>query len=187
MRSDEEEKAVREDQVPDEPASNGAQGLSVDAGESLARKDEELRACVDRLQRLQAEFENYKKRVLRETATAEERVSDREVLAFLPLYDNLRRAFENHTRNQDAQAFVEGIERIFAQFAEILEQRGIVPIEGVGRLFDPARHEALLSVASDEEPNRILEEFETGYVRAGRVLRPSKVKVSKGKVLREDE
>ena len=105
----------------------------------------------------------------------------------LPLYDNLRRAFENHTRNQDTEGFVEGIERIFAQFAEILEQKGIAPIEGVGRLFDPARHEALLSVESDEEPSRILEEFETGYVRGGRVLRPSKVKVSKGKAPREDE
>ena len=149
--------------------------------ELLRKKDEEIQSYIDRLKRLQAEFENYKKRVLRDMASLEERVSDREVLDFLPLYDNLERAFASYSGNNDAQSFIEGIERIFAQFDQILKQKGITPIEAEGALFDPALHEALLSVESDQEPNVILEEFERGYLRRGRVLRPSKVKVSKGK------
>ena len=186
MRSDQEE---RKDMSPGETDQerDQVQAPPADAGELLAKKEQELRACLDRLQRVQAEFENYKKRVLRETAAAEERISDQEVRDFLPLYDNLRRAFQNCTGNKDAQAFVEGIERIFAQFAEILKQKGISPIQAVGQLFDPALHEALLSVQGDGEPYVILEEFETGYLRTGRVLRASKVKVSKGKVEREEE
>ncbi len=78
------------------------------------------------------------------------------------------------------------MERVFAQFAEILKQKGVSPIQVIGQLFDPARHEALLGVQSDQEPNVVLEEFETGYLRNGRVLRPSKVKVSKGKGQREE-
>jgi len=156
--------------------------------ELLAKKDEEIRSYIDRLKRLQAEFENYKKRVLRDMASLEERVSDREILDFLPLYDNLERAFASYSGNNDAQSFIEGVERIFAQFDQILKQKGITPIEAEGALFDPALHEALLSVESDKERNVILEEFERGYMRYGRVLRPSKVKVSKGKTeTKEDE
>ena len=88
--------------------------------------------------------------------------------------------------NERPPALPEGIERIFAQYAEILKQKGVSPIQAVGERFDPARHEALLSVPSDEEPHVILEEFETGYLRNGRVLRPSKVNVSTGKAHREE-
>jgi len=153
----------------------------------LLEKEEEIRSYVDRLKRLQAEFENYKKRVLHEMANLEERISDREILYFLPLYDNLQRAFTSFSGNNDAQSFIEGIEQIFAQFDEILKQKGVSPIEAVGNLFDPAKHEALLSLESDKERNEILEEFERGYICNGRVLRPSKVKVSKGKTETEEE
>ena len=155
--------------------------------ELLAKKDEDIRGYIDRLKRLQAEFENYKKRVLRDMASLEARVSDREILDFLPLYDNLERAFASYNGNNDVQSFIEGVERIFGQFDQILKQKGITPIEAVGNLFDPAKHEALLSVESDKEKNVILEEFERGYMRHGRVLRPSKVKVSKGKKETKEE
>ncbi len=154
---------------------------------TLAEKDEEICSYIDRLKRLQAEFENYKKRVQRETGSLEERVSDREILAFLPLYDNMERAFTDFSGNNDAASFIEGIERIFAQFNQILKQKGVAPIDALGERFDPAKHEALLSVESDEEGNVVLEEFERGYLRNGRFLRPSKVKVSKGKRQTEEE
>jgi len=147
----------------------------------LTEKDEQIASYIDRLQRLQAEFENYKKRTLREMAGLEERIVDREILDFLSLYDNLERAFENLSGDNNVEAFVQGIERIFAQFDQILKAKGVSPIEAVGTRFDPNRHEALLSVPSEEERNTILEEFERGYLRHDRVLRPSKVKVSSGK------
>jgi len=154
---------------------------------SLAEKEEEIRSFVDRLKRLQAEFENYKKRMQRETGSMEERISDREILDFLPLYDNMERAFTSYSGNNDVASFVEGVERIFAQFDQLLKQKGVSPIEALGERFDPARHEALLSVESDGGENVILEEFERGYLRNGRLLRPSKVKVNKGKRKTEEE
>jgi molecular chaperone GrpE len=146
----------------------------------LAEKEEQILSYIDRLQRLQAEFENYKKRMLREMANLEERVADREILDVLPLYDNLVRAFESFSGNMDSKSFVHGIEKIYAQFDQILKAKGVSSVEAVGTLFDPNLHDALLSVPSDEERNVILEEFERGYLRNGRLLRPCKVKVSGG-------
>lgn len=159
-------------------------GLS--AQDTCSAEEEETRSFVDRLKRLQAEFENYRKRVQREMESLEERISDREILNFLPLFDNMERAFMSYSGNSDVGSFIEGIERIFAQFDKILDQKGFTPIEALGQRFDPARHEALLSVESDEEENLVLEEFERGYLRNGRLLRPSKVKVSRGKPRTEE-
>ncbi len=102
-------------------------------------------------------------------------------MKFIPIYDNLERAFRSFNRNNDKDSFVEGMEKIFAGFRHLLENEGIEQVEAVGRRFDPGLHEALLAVESDEEPNIILEEFERGYLRRGRLLRPSRVKVSKPK------
>lgn len=143
-------------------------------------KEEEIRSYVDRLQRLQAEFENYKKRMSREIGQLEQRIIDREVLDFIPLYDNLQRAFSNYSDETNAASFIAGVEKIFAQFDQILKGKGVTPIPAEGQAFDPSKHEALLSRQSSEEKNTVLEEFERGYERNGRVLRPCKVGVSKG-------
>jgi molecular chaperone GrpE len=140
----------------------------------------EARALVERIQRLQAEFENYKKRVSREASEREDRVVDQFLLGILPLYDGFRLAFENYNRDQDTEALVSGVERIFAQFEEILKGKAVSRIEAIGEPFDPAFHEALLSLASEQEKNTVIEEFSPGYVRNGRTLRPSKVAVSQG-------
>lgn len=139
-------------------------------------KAEEL---LDRLKHLQADFENYKKRVARERAEWEQLVEDRTILKFLPIYDELERAFRSFNRNNDQDSFIEGVEQVFAHFRAVLEKEGVAPLPALGRPFDPAYHEALFIVESDGEPNIILEEFERGYTRWGRLLRPSRVKVSK--------
>lgn len=136
---------------------------------------------IERIKHLQADFENYKKRVARERAEFERLVEDRTILRFIPIYDNLERAFRSFTRNNDRDSFIEGMEQIFAQFRALLAGEGVEPLEALGKPFDPALHEALFVVESDGEPNIILEEFERGYSRWGRVLRPSRVKVSKPK------
>lgn len=140
-----------------------------------------LEDYINRIKQLQADFENYKKRVARERAELERIIEDRVILKFIPIYDNLERAFRNFNRNNDKDSFVEGMEKIFAGFRHLLENEGIEQVEALGQQFDPALHEALLAVESDKEPNIILEEFEQGYMRQGRLLRPSRVKVSKSK------
>jgi molecular chaperone GrpE len=160
----------------------------VETTESSRRTtEEELQSAIDRLQRLQAEFENYKKRSLRDASLHEERITDRVILEFLPLYENMQRAFRSLAANRDMETFVDGMEQIFAQFRQVLESNGIEEIETVQQPFDPARHEALLSVPSELEKNRIVEEFAPGYTRDKRVLRPSKVSVSRGDACCEEE
>jgi molecular chaperone GrpE len=165
------------------------EGLAAETAETLQRPDleNELRTTVERLQRLQAEFENYKKRAARDAAAYEQRVSDRVILDFLPLYDNLQRAFHSLSSNGDHETFVEGVEQIFGQFQQVLEAKEVQRIETEGRTFDPEMHEAMLSVPCDLEKNRIVEEFMPGYVRNERVLRPSKVSVSQGTPLSEED
>lgn len=161
----------------DEPVKEKGEAAASPKGEAEAAA--KLEEYLERLQRLQADFENYKKRVARERAEWEQLVEDRTILKFLPIYDELERAFRSFSRNNDRDSFIEGVEQIFAHFRAILEKEGVAPLMALGRPFDPAYHEALLTVESDGEPNIILEEFERGYTRWGRLLRPSRVKVSK--------
>ncbi len=146
----------------------------------LSEKEEEIKGLKERLLRLQADFDNYRKQVARESATLARRVQDQEILDFLPIYDALERAFQAFRRNEDAESFVEGVERIFAQLSEILKRKGCQPFQSVGRRFDPAYHEVLVAAHDQAEKNVILEEFERGWLREGEVLRPAKVKVSLG-------
>lgn len=153
----------------------------------VENKETELASWIDRLQRLQAEFENYKKRTARDIVTVEERVVDQVILDFLTPYENLERAFRSYASDQNVESFVAGVEQIFAQFAQILEQRGVERMPSVGVPFDPALHEALLVAPSEEEKNTIIEEFSPGYRRNGRVLRASKVTVSQGSAAQEEQ
>jgi molecular chaperone GrpE len=179
--TDHEANRPEEEQVADiRPEGADVQGLS-------AAKDAEIEAAIDRLKRLQAEFDNYKKRIARENEALRERISDREILDFLPLYDNLERAFTVYAKDRDVDSLVAGVEQIFGQFAQILEQKRVKRIPAVGQTFDPERHEALLSLESEEEKYTILEEFSPGYVRDGRTLLPSKVAVSQGASTGEEE
>jgi len=150
-------------------------------------KETELQSCIGRLQRLQAEFENYKKRTARDIGAWEERVADQVILDFTTPYENLERAFRSYASDQNVEPFVSGVEQIFAQFAQLLDQHGVERIPSVGAPFDPALHEALLTAPSEEEKNMIIEEFSPGYRRNGRVLRPSKVTVSQGPAQVEEE
>lgn len=155
--------------------------------EETASPESQLRSTIDRLQRLQAEFENYKKRALRDGAAYEQRLADSVILDFLPLYDNLQRAFQSLSSNHDVETFVTGVEQIFTQFQQLLEAKGVEPIETKNQPFNPVLHEAMLSVPSDVEKNMIIEEFMPGYLRNERVLRASKVSVSQGLPLSEEE
>lgn len=153
---------------------------------AIEEASDELQSCIDRLQRLQAEFENYKKRTARDIVTLEERVADQVILDFTTPYENLERAFRSYASDQNVEPFVSGVEQIFAQFAQLLDQHGVERIPSVGAPFDPALHEALLTAPSEEEKNMIIEEFSPGYRRDGRVLRPSKVTVSQGPAAQEE-
>ncbi|MCS7216476.1 MAG: nucleotide exchange factor GrpE [Candidatus Bipolaricaulota bacterium] len=131
----------------------------------------------EELLRLAAEFDNYKKAVARERELWRERALDEAVLLFLHVYEALERAL---AADQDPAQLQEGLRAVHRLFTEILARLGCQPIPAVGEAFDPLYHEAVAAEASAEPKNTVLAEFERGWTRQGRVLRPAKVKVSLG-------
>lgn len=140
--------------------------------EELFKQKEEL---TDTLKRLQAEFENYKKRVDREKTEFVKYAHADVIERMLPVLDSFEIALKNTT---DKEKFVEGIKIIYAQLYSVLEAEGLKPIKATGEKFDPYKHEVLMKQESDKPDDTILEEFQKGYMLNDRVLRHSKVKVS---------
>ena len=140
------------------------------------KSDKEVIAeLTDTLQRLQAEFENYKKRVDKEKQEFMKYAHADLILELLPLLDSFEMALRNTT---DKEKFIKGIEMVFAQFYSILEKQGLRQINALGQKFDPYKHEVLMRQKSDKEEDTVLEELQRGYTLNNMVLRHSKVKIS---------
>jgi molecular chaperone GrpE len=147
----------------------------------LAAKAEEVDRLQERLLRLQAEFENYKKRMAREKADYLKFATESLLLEFLPILDNLERAIASARADAtNREAVVDGIDMIARLFRSALEKAGVKPMDAVGHPFDPALHQAVAQVeCADERDNVVLEEIQKGYLLEGRVLRAAMVKVSR--------
>jgi len=147
--------------------------------DELAEKEETIQDLKDRIRHLKADFENYKKRQGKKTEEKVKKAKGDLITEVVPIYDNLDRAFKSFEKNDDKESFIEGIEKIYAQFDEFLSKLDVELIKAEGEKFDPNKHEALMRVESDKhEHNEITEEFERGYRYKNEVLKPSKVKVN---------
>jgi molecular chaperone GrpE len=134
---------------------------------------------LDHLQRLQAEFDNYKKRVDREKAELIKYASAELVSELIDIMENLERGVASAKESDDINSIVKGMEMVSTQLKDILGSRGLKPIEAVGKKFDPHYHEAMMMTPTDEYPyNTVIEEFQQGYMMNDKVLRYSMVKVS---------
>lgn len=132
------------------------------------------------LQRLQAEFDNYRKRTQKEKEETVKYAAERVIVALLPILDNFERAVNSAKANQDFNAFSQGVEMILKQMQTALAKEGLTAIEAVGQPFDPNLHDAVLQVDSEDHPeNTVVEELQKGYYLKEKVLRPSMVKVSR--------
>ena len=139
--------------------------------------NEKIHELTNLLQRLQADFENYKKQVGQQRKDYETIIKIEFIKKMLPILDSFELALKNH---QNHEKFVKGVELIFAQLYSTLENEGLRPITATGK-FDPYKHEVLLKEDSDKEDDTILEELQKGYMMKGVVIRHSKVKVAKKK------
>jgi len=140
------------------------------------KSDKEVIAeLTDSLQRLQAEFENFKKRIEKEKNEFVKFSQAGLILEMLPLLDSFELALKSTKNNEK---FVKGIEMIYAQLYSTLEKSGLRPILAVGQKLDPYKHEVLMREKSDKEEDMVLEELQRGYMLADKVLRHSKVKIS---------
>jgi molecular chaperone GrpE len=149
----------------------------------LKERVAEVEALNDRLLRLHAEFENYKKRMARERSEFVKFANEALILEFLPVLDSLERALATARSAAEAQAVAEGLEIILRLFQTTLEKVGVKVIEALEREFDPNLHQAAAQVESpDGRDNIVMEEVRKGYLLEGRLLRPSMVKVSKTRV-----
>ena len=144
----------------------------------LIEQSEELEWKSDKNVRLLAEFDNYKRRTQEERSKLFKYAGEELAKAILPILDDLHRTLESDGKGK-ARSILEGIELIVAKLDKTLEDQGIVPFDSVGQDFDADLHEALMSEKSDKGDNVILKEFERGYKYNDKIIRHSKVVVSK--------
>ena len=145
-------------------------------GDDVAALQAERDELFDRLQRLAAEFDNFRKRTAREQAALSERAGERLVKELIPILDDLGRALEAAAEHQEAK-LEDGVRLVHRSLSELLARQGLSEIETDGQ-FDPHVHEALLSQPSDEEEGSVIEVVQKGYKLGDKVLRPARVVVA---------
>tara|TARA_Y100000310_G_C20689109_1_gene821013 strand:+ start:1033 stop:1548 length:516 start_codon:yes stop_codon:yes gene_type:complete len=143
------------------------------------KSDKEIIAdLTDSLQRLQAEFENYKKRADKEKEEFVKYAKADIINKLLPSLDTFEIALQS---TKDPEKFTKGMEMVYAQILSTFEDEGLRPIQALGQKFDHNYHEVMLKQESDKEEGTILEELQKGYMFDDRVLRHSKVKITEKK------
>jgi molecular chaperone GrpE len=150
------------------------------ARSELAQLQGERAELLDTLRRVQADFENYRKRVQREQTTLVERATERLVEDLLPVLDSFDGALGSlaDPDSPEGEKVRDGVVGIRTQLGAVLERAGLEPIEATGAEFDPNEHEAVLQDDGDGDP-RVGEILRTGYRLKGRVLRPAMVRVTR--------
>ena len=169
-------------------ASEGAEGAesadgaaeAAESAEDLQKKVETLAAALqekdNRLKRLQADFENFRRRTNKEREEIGNVVTQELLKSLLPIVDNFDRAMA--TEQQDGEAFKKGVEMIYTQLGETLKNAGLEIIETEGQKFDPNFHQAVMRVENpDLDDDTIAQELQKGYIVKGKVIRPSMVQV----------
>ena len=149
-----------------------------DLEERLALLEKERDEYLADLQRVAADFENYRKRVAREQESLVARAHERLMKELLPVLDDLERALRAAEEHEEAK-LEEGVRLVHRELEEGLSKEGLVEIETEGK-FDPHVHEALLSQPSDKDEGEIIEVLQKGYRLGDRVLRPARVVISQG-------
>lgn len=142
------------------------------------KKDAKIEELNDRLMRNLAEFENFRNRSEREKSAMFEIGAKSVIEKMLPVVDNLERGFDGLSEEERETPFVKGIEAVYKQLQAVFEELGVTPIEAVGKEFDPNLHNAVMHDEDDsEESNKVIEEFQKGYLYKENVVRHSMVKV----------
>ena len=182
--SESDEESVKEETQGEEDSLDD---LTKEDMLELKKKAEERDTYLDQLLRAKAEFMNYQKRMVKESESTSQFAVQSLILDFLPELDNFDRALKLADSTKDIKKFVEGIKLIEEQLFKVLGKYGVEPIETAGKAFDPNLHEAVMEEENNEMPHHtIIDEFQRGFLLKERVIRPSKVKVSKRTIEEED-
>ena len=163
------------EEIADEVPPDGEQDLE----KKLEQTEEAAKAAHDRLLRVSAEFENYKKRTRREIDDFRKYANEALIKELLGVVDNLERAVESSKEASEDSQLLEGVNLTLKEIIKIFEKFNVTPIEALEKEFDPAVHQAVLQEASeDHAENTVIREFQKGYTIHDRLLRPAMVVVS---------
>jgi molecular chaperone GrpE len=168
---------------PDEAVVSEEEAAASELEADLARLtqiESERDEYLDTLRRVQAEFENYRKRVIKEQTALVDRATSGLVEQLLPVLDSFELALKNldSAGSDDIESVRKGVELVYAELLGALEKAGLSRIEAEGKPFDPNVHEAVMQEDGDGEPV-VTDVLRTGYTLKGRVLRPAMVKVTR--------
>jgi molecular chaperone GrpE len=169
----------------DEPArgagssTDASSGGADEAADELTQAREQAQTYLEHLQRLQAEFDNYRKRVLREQTSAVELASEPVMRRLLEVLDEFELALMHASEKPNDDTFLHGVELVFAKLADSLKAEGLEKIDAQGKRFDPELHEALLQSGEGDGDPVVADVLRNGYTLRGRVLRPAGVRVER--------
>lgn len=162
--------------------ANGSEDLQKELDSVRSQLDEKTKQCeeyLDKLQRTAAEFENFKKRSMKEKETRYIDAVGDVVCAFIPVLDNVERALQVMPTDSTTQTLKEGVEMVFKQFKEALKCAGVEEIKAINEPFDPMLHNAVMHIEDEAfGTNTVVEEFQKGYICKDKVIRYSMVKVA---------
>ena len=179
-----EETVQTEENQSEETVQEEGPAKELTVEEQLANMLAEAQQMVneerDKYLRLSAEFDNYRKRTLKEKAELIKNGAEKTLTAILPVLDDFERALKNMEASEETKAMKEGVELIFSKFQKILGQEGLQKIETDGQTFDTDFHEAiaLIPSPSEELKGKILDCVQTGYMLNDKVIRHAKVAVA---------
>lgn len=184
--ADESGEAQAPEQAPEEAPEEATEEAPEQAPEEELTPEERIAALTaevedlnDRLLRARAEFDNYRKRVARENQRVRNTAAESLICDLLPVVDHLELALQH--KDDESGGFSDGVEMVFKQLCEALEQNGLEAIPALGEPFDPHVHEAITKIESEDvAEDSVAIEFQRGYTLGGLVLRHSKVAVSMG-------
>jgi molecular chaperone GrpE len=164
----------------EDPGVSGARGtVDISAASEAEKLKAERDALLDRLARQQAEFDNARKRAVREQQEFRDFAAADAIKNILPVLDSFERALK---AGGDGSEFRGGVELIYRQLTDALQKAGVQPISAVGQAFDPKVHEAIEMVDTNEvADHHVLDELQRGYRYKDRLLRPAMVRVARGK------
>jgi len=182
---EEEEESEEKKEMELEKAESGIEEtkeVQVDLlKEQLEKTEKEYKELEDRLLRVAAEFDNYKKRTVREFQSIIKNANEELISQLVETLDNFQRALDSAKNSGDFDGFHKGVELIYQHFKDILAKEGLKEIKAIGEPFDPHLHEAVMQQESDKFPDgTVMDEISKGYILNDKVIKHSKVIVSKG-------
>jgi molecular chaperone GrpE len=186
-----EEKQINEEET-ESSVGEVAEEIKAPEPEEKLQKEldtvkKQLEEEKDRCLRLSADFDNLRKRTLKERDEFVKYANEKLILELVDVWESLERGIENAKKANDKDMLIEGMELVYKQFKNVLEKNGLSPIKAAGEKFDHNKHEAMMQTITDEcDEGIILEEFARGYMLNGKVIRYSKVRVSKKKESKEN-